>query len=389
MSTLTEGTGPALPVLDQMTLASLPAYLSEDERASLGAPRDALALAVMAAGRLLRSGDGRAGARRQIVRWLGLFERAAVRVLGATAEQQGVELVAALRSFAGRNEEAGDALRRATERLAAASADGRPAPAGAPEGEERAEPSPPGERWFPRAIEQRDDLESVLVVLGVLALEHPDPSISEEAALQERQACEAAEAVDRLVRLMAHVLGDELGPDAPSPWLARIQALQSSRWWLAMLEARRVDASVGGRRGVAQVATRVPALDNVIAVVFRRPDAERRLAAHGGAEGAPAPSGEQTEGRHEQLTFTVEERPSEEGGSHVVLRIYGRREAPVDFLAAQAVTVTDERGVARPAVEEKGYEQRWWGVFRGSGLFVVQIAGLARPFAFRIARPEA
>jgi hypothetical protein len=360
MSTLTEGTGPALPVLDQMTLASLPAYLSEDERASLGAPRDALALAVMAAGRLLRSGDGRAGARRQIVRWLGLFERAAVQSLGATAEQRGVELVAALRSFAGRDE-----------------------------GEERAEPSPPGERWFPRAIEQRDDLESVLVVLGVLALEHPDPSISEEAALQERQACEAAEAVDRLVRLMAHVLGDELGPDAPSPWLARIQALQSSRWWLAMLEARRVDASVGGRRGVAQVATRVPALDNVIAVVFRRPDAERRLAAHGGAEGAPAPSGEQTEGRHEQLTFTVEERPSEEGGSHVVLRIYGRREAPVDFLAAQAVTVTDERGVARPAVEEKGYEQRWWGVFRGSGLFVVQIAGLARPFAFRIARPEA
>jgi hypothetical protein len=235
----TDDLGPSFAVLDEPTRAALPAYVGPDERVSLGSPSRAFDLAALTAGRLLRVTDVRAAGRKQIERWLEAFDPEAIAVLGGYTEQlsiDGLRLLYQVVSYDG----------------TAASLLGTPLGVGPPEVDSEPAPAtgvttdPPGPGWAGSVVTLRDDAESLLVLLGVLAMRHEREDLT---STWEARARQQALGLDHVARRLFPVLGDGVPAELPdSAWLDRVARLEDDAWWLGWVEARRAERLAGARR---------------------------------------------------------------------------------------------------------------------------------------------
>lgn len=92
-----------------------------------------------------------------------------------------------------------------------------------------------------RALEARDDIESLLVVLGIVALENPDEERADRAHSLEQAALVEVTSLDQtanavLPLLDGYPVADEPGPsDETREWWTDLERLSPTSWWVRLV----------------------------------------------------------------------------------------------------------------------------------------------------------
>lgn len=368
--------GPTSAVLDDLTLHRLPEYLSGEARQALRNPSDDLVLAAVSVGQLLRVGAVRGPARERLMVWLSALSGEAVGVLGGVGEQLLAEAASALGSFLATSPEAREMLEEH---------------AGFPEVEDepatrptqpRPTSSPTG--WLPDTVLARDRAESLLVLLGKVAMRGPEDTAG-SAEHWERSLRQQARSLDETAIALSPLLGDHLTPAmTEDPWLRRASFLQADPWWMALPAARLVGRRPAGQRGEA-----APPLTTAAGIVLQLP---RRLqpvpsvaqAAHSGTENRPPSEGVQRV-RRGPLRMELARLADPEAPGDFSLSLW-LEDGSLLTLEGDAVRLLDAQDQPCTPISLERKPRRWWGYFRGEGRFQVRVEGHDEPIVFDVTR---
>ncbi len=176
--------GLAAPVLDEVTLKQLPSFLPPDARQALQTPSSDPILAAVSVGQLLRTGELRGPSRARLQTWL----RDRNEAFGTLIAQQGEQLI---------DGAIGELAAVASSPQARALTDDQRE---VTEAEATEAEAPRG--WLRGCLLQRDQAESLLVVLGKIALESPVEEVSDLAGIPNASTKFAS--LDRPVRVAPH-----------------------------------------------------------------------------------------------------------------------------------------------------------------------------------------
>jgi len=346
--------GLAAPVLDEVTLKQLPSFLPSDARQALQTPSSDPILAAVSVGQLLRAGELRGPSRARLQTWLRDRNEAFVTLIAQQGEQLIEGAIGELAAVASSPQARAltDDQREVTE-------------AEAPDAEE-----PRG--WLRGCILQRDQAESLLVVLGKIALESPVEEVSELAAGAERRLLQRARAFDEIWETLVPMLGDHLTPELQGdPWLSHAARLQVTLPWLALLRGRQL----------GQRLQETPAAQSPRAVVLElklppRKQPPRAMALAANEEGTSRvttvdPRYVRSEPLH--LEIARPEDPQAEGD--FTLSIWVSDGKKLD-LSGDAVSLWRLDGAELKPVWAERKPRRWWGYFQGEGRFTLKVKGL-------------
>lgn len=189
-------------ILTEDQLGRLPKWCSTEKlEEALRAPSDNFVGAALAAGRILRSGDGGGDAVTACRDWIGGLEGDDLSLLAAAAE--------------GMLEEAEKLAQNAAQYNENAAAPGT---------------------WAQALITRRDDTESLLFVLGLKSLAGDEAAAKWEAKTRAR-----ARSVDQSCDAVEDAIADALAVSEffdETSWMARSAALANGQWWLSLLFVR-------------------------------------------------------------------------------------------------------------------------------------------------------
>ena len=377
--------GPSSAALDELTLRNLPSYLTPAARRALATTEDVL-LAALSAGKLLRVGDVRGPARGRLEKWLADFSAETIDVLASSSEHFLSEAGASLGEFLASSEDARDLCVDQTALPTVENEQQEEQPTAA------SISSSPG--WLTACMQARDQAESLIVVLGLMALRIQDDALADSAAHWEQELRRQAQSIDETALALAPLLGDlathQLDTD---PWWKRAAALQVGHWWMSLVLRRSLQTRSGQERAATVTESRTDSspLSRRSAVVLRLPPRTLPVrplaqAAHSGQEAPPPVSGKGAVSSVQgPLRFEVAplDDPDHQADFSLSLWLDDESELALD---GDAVQVLDERGNPLVPIKYSPRPRRWWGLFRGEGRFQIKVAGHDARIEFEIER---
>lgn len=349
----------------------LPAYLSAEAREALRQPPDNLPLAAVSAGQLLRAGSLRGPGRTHLQAWIAALSAGHIDLLGEVAAQELATAARQLHGFVSQSAVAQQLIRAPELVVDEEPAAGHNVTALPPAG------------WLAECVTRRDRAESLLVVLGLVALHGHQPSVPELAEEHERDLRAQAMSIDATARALGAMLGDEARGWRREAWLDHIAALEPEHWWTALAFLRSTARAPAASHAPQTFAP-------ILELKLRprtRPAPTVALAAHGQEEAPPvsADEGKETLVDTMLVRLTSLQEPDEEGD--FVLNLWLTDESTLD-LDGEAVRVLDEHGAPAQLLRRGVRPRRWWGYFRGEGQFWLHVAGLAKPLPLLVRRGE-
>lgn len=220
-------------VLTATQIGILPEWYPYDLKEALADPSADFLGAVLAVGRILRTGDGGGEIIAACKKWATSLSDKELSLLGIAAEQYLADTSQIVRGVTEVNKSAATMARKhfADDLVTEEESDENIVQA-----ENDFADVAKTAHFSPLLIKIRDDAESLLFVLGIKAL-----SGNEHAAFFENRIRSRANSVDRVCRVIEDVIADALAA-APKPkemsWLPRIATLTGGQWWLDLMLVR-------------------------------------------------------------------------------------------------------------------------------------------------------